>query len=464
MSARDGGERGPVRLLVADDEPSYRHMLSSYFTDLGYEVVVTESATAALNRIGEFDPDLVLSDVQMPGMSGLELLAHLRETSPATDVIIFTGHADVGSAIKAMKAGASDYLVKPLDLAETRSVVERCLAKRRHACATGGGPQAVNLDPAHGLVGEHVSMIEVYKKVGAVSDFDAPVLIRGETGSGKELVAKAIHNASKRSAGPFVGVNCAAIPTELLESELFGHAKGAFTGAVTERRGKFDVAAGGTLFLDEIGDTTLAFQAKLLRVLQEQEFYPVGEDRPRRTDVRVVAATHRSLEQMVEEGGFRQDLLFRLNVVEIRVPPLRERRSDIPLLVRYVVARAAYRAGLPTPAVPKEVLQALTYREWPGNVRELENVITRALVASRGPALTLEDIGAAAGGGEERESGSAQAAGPLSLSDVRSQVERRHVKQVLEDTGGNKSEAARLLRISRPTLNRIIEDHQLAVG
>ncbi len=205
-------------------------------------------------------------------------------------------------------------------------------------------------------------------------------------------------------------------------------------------------------------------QAKLLRVLQEQEFYPVGEDRPRRTDVRVVAATHRSLEQMVEEGGFRQDLLFRLNVVEIRVPPLRERRSDIPLLVRYVVARAAYRAGLPTPAVPKEVLQALTYREWPGNVRELENVITRALVASRGPALTLEDIGAAAGGGEERESGSAQAAGPLSLSDVRSQVERRHVKQVLEDTGGNKSEAARLLRISRPTLNRIIEDHQLAVG
>jgi len=438
-------------------------MLSSYFEGLGYEVMVTESATAALNRISEFRPDLVLSDVQMPGMSGLELLGHLRERSPTTDVIIFTGHADVGGAIKAMQSGATDYLVKPLDLDETRSVVQRCLAKRRHAAAMTSEPEPAAVDTAHGLVGQHVSMIEVYKKVGAVSDFDSPVLVRGETGSGKELVAKAIHNASKRANGPFIGVNCAAIPTELLESELFGHTKGAFTGAVTERRGKFDVAAGGTLFLDEIGDTSLAFQAKLLRVLQEQEFYAVGDDEARKTDVRVVTATHRSLEEMVEEGTFRQDLLFRLNVVEIRVPPLRERRSDIPLLVRHLIARAAKRAGIKAPVVPQEVMHELTYRKWSGNVRELENVITRALVVCRGPALTLEDVGVVEARSEGDAPAEHQTPASLSLSDIRSQAERRHVRQVLEGTGGNKTQAARLLDISRPTLNRIIEDYQLAL-
>ncbi|HSH76677.1 MAG TPA: sigma-54 dependent transcriptional regulator [Longimicrobiales bacterium] len=454
-----------ARLLVAEDEPSIRETLRAHFTELGYEVVVTESATAALNRIDEFEPDLVLSDVEMPGMSGLELLQHLREASPLTDVIIFTGHADVSGAIKAMKAGAADYLVKPLDLDETESAVERCLAKRQSAAATAHGREDARLDAAYGLVGQHPSMIQMYKEIGSVAEFDAPVLIRGETGSGKELVAKAIHNASGRLEGPFIGVNCAAMPSELLESELFGHVKGAFTGALSDRRGKFEMAGGGTLFLDEIGDTSPAFQAKLLRVLQEREFYRVGDDRPKTTDARIIAATHRPLEQMVAKGTFRQDLLFRLKVIVIPVPALKERRTDIPLLVRYLVARAAHKAGKTPPVVPPSVMESLMWREWPGNVRELENVITRALVMSRGPALTLEDVGAptAEGAPDESELGLPAQSHPLSLSDVRAEVERSYVRQVLQDTGGNKSQAARVLQISRPTLNRIIEDHQLAV-
>jgi DNA-binding NtrC family response regulator len=453
----------PARLLIAEDEPSLRETLKAHLTELGHEVMVTESATVALNRIAAFDPDLVLSDVEMPGMSGFDLLAHLRETRPDTDVIIFTGHADVGGAIRAMKGGATDYLIKPLDLDEADGVIERCLAKRRCVTESVESRGAVEMEPAHGLVGRHSSIVQVYKAIGAVSDTDAPVLIHGETGSGKELVAKAIHHVSTRATGPFVGVNCAAVPSELLESELFGHIKGAFTGAVSDRRGKFEMANGGTLFLDEIGDTSVAFQAKLLRVLQEREFYPVGGDRPRTTDARIVTATHRPLQRMVEEGTFRQDLLFRLQVIVIPVPPLRHRRSDIPLLVRYLLARAAEKTGKTPPVVPSEVMQNLIWREWPGNVRELENVITRALVMNRGPALTLQDVGAAEGSPGPEGVAAESEPRSLSLSDVRSSVEREHVQRVLEDTQGNKSQAARVLQISRPTLNRIIDDHQLAV-
>ncbi len=454
----------PARLLLAEDDRSLRETLTAHLTDLGYDVLATESATVALNRITEFDPDLVLSDVEMPGISGFDFLAHLRETRPQTSVIIFTGHADSSGAIRAMKSGATDYLIKPLDLDEAEGVIERCLAKQRSVKDAGvNGGESV-MDPAHGLVGKHSSIVQVYKAIGVVSETEAPVLIQGETGTGKELVAKAIHNASPRSNGPFVGVNCAAVPAELLESELFGHMKGAFTGATAERRGKFEAASGGTLFLDEIGDTSLAFQASLLRVLQEREYYPVGADRPRRTDVRIVTATHRSLQTMVEEGKFRQDLLFRLQVLVIPIPPLRHRRSDIPLLVRYLLAHASGKAGKTPPVVPTDVMENLTWREWPGNVRELENVVTRALVMSRGPSLTLQDVGAlpveSSPGTAERWSVAAES---LSLSDVRSSVEREHVKRVLEEAGGNKSQAARVLQISRPTLNRIIEDHHLVV-
>jgi DNA-binding NtrC family response regulator len=449
--------------MVVDDEDGLRETLAEHLEDLGYVACSHPSASAALSRITQFDPDLVLTDVQMPGMSGFELLSHLRDTRPDTDVVVFTGHADVEGAIRAMKSGASDYLIKPLDLDEMEGVIARCLAKRRSVDGVESTGRAEELDPAHGLVGRHPAMVEVYKAIGAVAATDAAVLVRGETGTGKELVARAIHDASPQGSGPFVGVNCAAVPAELLESELFGHVRGAFTGATGDRKGKFEVAAGGTLFLDEIGDTSLAFQAKLLRVLQEREFYPVGGDLPRRTNARIVAATHRPLRAMVDDGSFRQDLFFRIQVIEIAVPPLRERRSDIPLLVRYLLARAAAGAGVTPPVVPPDVMENLVGRDWPGNVRELENVITRAVVLNRGPALTLRDVGA--------EAENASGTGPrtpdlpreLSLSEIRSSVEREHVQKVLEDAGGNKSRAARMLGISRPTLNRIIRDHQLTV-
>jgi len=451
------------RIMVVDDEDGLRETLAEHLGDLQYAVSAHASASAALSRIEGFDPDLVLTDVQMPGMCGFELLSHLRTVRPETDVVVFTGHADVEGAIKAMKSGASDYLIKPLDLDEMDGVIARCLAKRRSLDGVESSGRALELDPAHGLVGRHPAMVEVYKSIGAVAATDTAVLVRGETGTGKELVARAVHSASPQGDGPFVGVNCAAVPAELLESELFGHVRGAFTGAAGDRKGKFEVAAGGTLFLDEIGDTSLAFQAKLLRVLQEREFYPVGGDQPKRSRARIIAATHRPLQKMVADGSFRQDLFFRIQVIEIPVPPLRERRSDIPLLARYLLARAAAGAGVTPPVVPTEVMDYLTWQDWPGNVRELENVITRAVVLNRGPALTLSDVGAEVGATAHRRLPVPGMPVGLSLSQVRSSVEREHVQKVLHDASGNKSEAARVLGISRPTLNRIIRDHQLTV-
>jgi DNA-binding NtrC family response regulator len=455
----------PARVIVIDDEPALRNTLESHLTEIGYDVLAVESATAALNRVEGFGPDLVLSDVMMPGMSGLELLSHLRRLTPDLEVVLFTGGSNVQNVIDAIQMGASDFLTKPLCLEETEEVIHRCLRrKNRLPDEAEPGPGAPPLETAHGLVGRHPKMINVYKAIGSVARAggDTAVLIRGETGTGKELIARALHETSSRADEPFVAVNCAAVPEALLESELFGHVRGAFTGATMDRRGKFDAAAGGTLFLDEIGDTTPAFQAKLLRVLQEREFYAVGSDKPSRSATTVVAATHRHLQEMVEEGTFREDLYYRLQVLEIDVPPLRERRSDIPLLVRHLVARAASDAGMPPPAIPSGVVDALMERDWPGNVRELENVVRRAVVMSRGGALTLEDIGCS---GERAGKDGVDPSGrsARSLSEIRCSVERHHVQQVIQQTGGNKSEAARMLQISRPTLNRLIRDHQLVV-
>ncbi|MDT8341814.1 MAG: sigma-54 dependent transcriptional regulator [Longimicrobiales bacterium] len=456
------------RLMVVDDDRALRETLRDHLLELGFEVLAAESGSGALNRIADFSPDLVLSDVQMPGMSGFELLGHLREKRPDTDVVIFTGHADVDGAINAIKAGACDYLIKPLDLDEAEEVIQRCLEKRRSARSAGAPAEMSPAAPPHGLVGMHPRMVDVYKAIGGMASSDATVLLQGETGTGKELVARAIHESSSRVRGPFVGVNCAAVPAELLESELFGHVKGAFTGAAADRRGKFEAAAGGTLFLDEIGDTAPEFQAKLLRVLQEREFYPVGGDAPRRADVRVIAATHHALAERVAAGTFRQDLLYRLQVLEIQLPPLRERRSDIPHLVRYLVARAAAAAGITPPVVPPDVMAHLAGREWPGNVRELENVLTRATVLSAGPALTLADVAGCArhpsGVGVAGATPPPSEAGPATLEAVRSSVERDHVRRILDEVGGNKSRAARVLGVSRPTLNRLIRDHQLVAS
>jgi two-component system response regulator AtoC len=449
--------------MLVDDDKHLCLSLGPHLTDMGHEVLVAESAEMALNQFSAFQPDIVFSDVQMPGMDGFELLARLKEARPDLDVVIITGYGGVQGAIDAIRDGASDYLLKPLDLDEIEGVIQRCI--KDQAFRKTSEPAENEPVPAGGLVGRHPSMVAVYKTIGAVSASRAAVLIRGETGTGKELIARTIHQNSSETGNPFIAVNCAAVPETLLESTLFGHVQGAFTGAFSDRRGPFEMVGRGTLFLDEIGDTPLPLQAKLLRVLEEREFYPVGSEEPRRTEARMVAATNRDLEKMVSDGEFREDLLFRLKVIEIRVPPLRERRSDIPLLARHILAKAAEELEREAPGVSTEVMAYLLSQDWPGNVRELENALTRAMVLSRGPSLSLLDVegehwsaSPRLGSGLDRGSRPASDGDDTLQEDSLADVERRHVQRVLALTKGNKSAAARILEVSRPTLNRMIKD------
>ena len=445
----------PHRIMVVDDEPTVRYTFDRYLTRAGHEVAAVETAEEALNRIAAFEPELVITDVRMPGMSGLELLEKLRSTLPEVDVLVMTGFEDMQSAISAIKAGAYDYLVKPLEFDQIDAVVTRCFQDRavrrrmKHLASEAAEPYALNR-----MVGRDPRMIDVYKMIGQLSQTRTPVLIRGETGTGKEVIARAIHFNSPDAAEPFVGINCTALPETLLESELFGHVRGSFTGALGDRKGRFEIAGSGTIFLDEIGDTSLAFQSKLLRVLQEREFHPVGSDTPKRTEARVVAATHRDVEELVKSGLFREDLYFRLKVVEIVVPPLRERRSDIPILADHLLGKIARETHKDVRVIPDDVMQALTEYDWPGNVRELENALTRAVVLARGPAVSVEHlpIGAAAGTRGD----------PLAPeNDSLAALEKAHVRRILTRTGGNKQETARILGISRPRLYRMIEKYRL---
>jgi DNA-binding NtrC family response regulator len=457
--------RGVV--LVVDDDDAIRETLAEHLTDQGYAVSVAESAERALNLLGELDPGLVITDVRMPGMSGIDLTALIKTRSPETHVVVVTAHEDMETAVGAMRAGAYDLLVKPLDLAHLELVIERCfgdraLRRRVRHYADEAAEHALTR-----LVGRDPKMIEVYKLIGAVAPTRTPVLIRGETGTGKEVIARAIHFNSGAAQEPFIAVNCTALSETLLESELFGHVRGAFTGAMQERRGRFELAGSGTLFLDEIGDISAGFQAKLLRVLQEREFEPVGGERTRRTDARVIAATHRPLEERVRAGAFREDLYFRLRVVEIEVPPLRERRADIPLLAEHLLRRIS-REMHKEIHLTEEAVGALLAHGWPGNVRELENALTRAAVLARGRSIAVEQLGVARpargaasadGPGTSRIAGATGAEEP-SLADV----ERSHIVRVLTRTRGNKREACRMLRISRPRLDRLITRYGVSVS
>jgi DNA-binding NtrC family response regulator len=441
-----------------DDDAAIRETISNNLEAWSYTVASAESGTAALAMIHEFDPGLVITDVRMPGMSGLELLASIRRLAPGVDVVVVTAFEDMATAVAAMKAGALEYLVKPLDLDRIEILVERCFKDRsarrraeRHAQLESESGERYAISE---LIGRNPRMIEVYKTVGAVAESRAPVLIRGETGTGKELVARAIHFNSAAASEPFVAVNCTAIPESLLESELFGHVRGAFTGAASDRKGRFELAGSGTVFLDEIGDTTGAFQAKLLRVIQQREFTPVGAERSRRTEARVIAATHRDLEALVASGAFREDLYYRLRVVEIVVPPLRDRLDDLPLLASHILRRAAAEMHHPTRSLASGALERLAAHDWPGNVRELENTLTRALLVTRGSMITADDLPVA----QLRSRAAETASHARADSSLRHAV-RAHVERVLHETEGNKRRAAKLLGISRSRLDRL-----LAVG
>ena len=451
------------RILLVDDDADLRTVFRERLEYSGHEVDEADSAEGALAKVGAFDPALIVTDVRMDGMTGLELLTRVRESMEHVDVIVMTGHDTMTSAVEAMKSGAFDYLVKPVGLKELLAVVDRCLSDQEinRAAMEQREAQGEEADPseldtgARTVVGRDPKMIEIYKMIGVLSRNRATVLIRGDTGTGKEMVARAVHDHSIHSDEPFIAVNCTALTDTLLESELFGHVRGAFTGAVGGKKGYFELAGQGTIFLDEIGDTSPDFQSKLLRVLQEREFYPVGGEQPRRTEARVVAATHQPMEELVAEGGFREDLYFRLRVVEIQVPSLRERKDDIPLLARHLLGRIRRETGATVRSITPEAITALREYAWPGNVRELENALTRAAIVARGPMVGLEHLtlGFQAPQKPSQKGPGRVPEGDLTLDGA---IECQ-IRRVLEKTYGNKTEAASLLGISRSRLTRYVE-------
>lgn len=437
----------PLRLLLVDDDPAIRRSLSETLCEEGHEVRAAQSAEAALAQLADYAPDLVLSDIRMPGDSGVELLQRIKERAPSVDVILMTAYDDMPTVVRAMRQGAFDFLVKPLQLQELQTVLNRALADRRaREQAARAAEDQADAYRLNALVGHDPRMIEVYKVIGQLAASRVTVLIRGETGTGKEMVARAIHYNSPDSEQPFIPVNCSALPENLLESELFGHVRGAFTGAVGDRRGRFALAGRGTIFLDEIGDTTPEFQSKLLRVLEDGECYPVGAERPERTEARVIAATHRNLEQIAADGTFREDLYYRLRVVEVALPPLRERLADLLLLTQHFIHKASQKLHRPEPTITDEARNALLQHDWPGNVRELENCLTRAMVLATGNVIRPEHLGL-------RTEATEASVGLPTLE----QLTTAHVQRVLAATAGNKTKAAEILGISKPKLYRMLE-------
>jgi two-component system, NtrC family, response regulator AtoC len=384
----------PRSVLVVDDEPDIRALLTDLLTDEGYTVRTADSAATATAEITKELPDLVMMDVQLPDQDGIALLKTLKREHSELEVIVMTAFGGSSTAIKAMEHGAYDYVTKPFEIDDLLATLKRVFehADMSHEVSALRLELGKTAAQRERIVGSSKPMLEVFKLIGKVASADATVLITGESGTGKELVAEALHRASKRNPHPLVKVSCAALPESLLETELFGHEKGSFTGAMTMRKGRFETANKGTIFLDEIGEMTLGTQTKLLRILQEREFERIGSNTPIKIDIRVIAATNRNLSQEVEGGKFREDLYYRLNVIHIHMPPLRERKDDIPLLVEHFLNKFRHAAGAIPTAVTEEALAKLVDYDWPGNVRELENAIERAVVLSRGNPITVDHL------------------------------------------------------------------------
>ncbi|MFH1419936.1 MAG: sigma-54 dependent transcriptional regulator [Planctomycetota bacterium] len=438
------------RILVVDDAPDTLELIQRNLAGAGYQVFTAPGAAEAIRILDSTSIDLVITDLKMPQISGLDLARHVRENLKKTEVMIITGYPTIQDAVTVVKLGAQDYLTKPFTDEELLSAVRRVLDVlnvRRNA--ENGADQSPPALP--GLIGESRAMWKVSQVIGKVASAQATVLISGESGTGKELAARAIHYSSPRASAPFVPVNCGSIPEGLLESELFGHVKGAFTGAGESRAGFFQTADGGTIFLDEIGDTSLSMQAKLLRVLQNGEINMVGSARPRNVDVWVLAATNKDLRTLVKNGTFREDLFFRLNVIRILMPPLREREDDVLLLASHFAAKFAEELGRPAPRFSDQALQVLRNYSWPGNVRELENLIRRLVVMTDGEVLEIPDLPSMMRFSVAREVG---------LDRTLAEVEAEHIRNVLASVGGNKTRAAEVLGIDRKTLREKLKLHE----
>ncbi len=457
-----------TRILVVDDERAIRQILVVLLRDQGYQVAEAESGEAALALQPSFQPALVLLDLSLPGIDGLETLRRLRALDPNVDCVIMTAHGSIRSAVEAMKTGALNYLTKPFDNEELLLVLGRAVEMRRLSAEV----EALRTELAtrygfHEIIGISRAMQEVFRVMSRVATVDATLLVLGESGTGKELVARAVHRRGKRAAGPFVAVNCSAIPVGLFEAELFGHEKGAFTDAREARPGRFELAEGGTLFLDEVGDLPLEGQAKLLRALQEREVTRLGARRPTPVDVRVIAATHRDLEERVRAGTFRQDLFWRLAVVTLELPPLRRRREDVPLLVDHLLDRFNRELGLAIRGLAPGARRLLAEYDWPGNVRELENTLCRAMVLCEGDSLAEADLPPRIRG-ELPEAAARSDLNPMRLADAIAEatgrLERMMILARLAEHGGNRSAAAESLGISRKTLFNKMRQHQLSWG
>jgi two-component system nitrogen regulation response regulator NtrX len=445
-----------ARILIVDDEQSIRSSLSKLLEYQGYETLQAEDGFEALTLLEDRSPDLVLLDIKMPRMDGLEVLQKIRDNQEDLAVVMISAHGTIETAVEATRLGAFDFLEKPWDQERLLVIIRNALKQRQ---LLRENRELERTHPGRDeMVGKSVAMQEIRDTIARVAETDARILIMGENGTGKELVARAVHQQSRRALQPFVEVNCAAIPEELIESELFGHVKGSFTGAIANRLGKFEQADGGTLFLDEIGDMSLAAQAKVLRVLQEGQLEKVGGNETRRVDVRVIAATNKDLLQEAEEGRFREDLYYRLNVVPIRVPPLRHRREDIPLLIDYFLERVSESLGKPVKTMSPQALEKLTSYSWPGNVRELRNSIERMVILSRGETIELSEVHLEAGG-------SRRPPDDLLAHDTfqafKDEAEKRYLMAKLAENDGNVSRTARALEMQRSNLYKKIEKYGL---
>jgi two-component system response regulator AtoC len=482
-------------VLVVDDEPEIRSLLSDLLGEEGYEVRTATTGAEAIEAVGKDLPDLVMMDVKLPDQDGIAVLKHLKREHSELEVIVMTAFGGSSTAIKAMEHGAYDYVTKPFEIDDLLATLKRVFehADMSQEVSTLRLELGKSAAERERIVGASKPMLEVFKLIGKVAPSEATVLVTGESGTGKELIAEALHRASKRNPHPLVKVSCAALPETLLETELFGHEKGSFTGAMTMRKGRFETANKGTIFLDEIGEMTLGTQTKLLRILQEREFERIGSNTPIKIDIRVIAATNRNLAEEVQKGKFREDLYYRLNVIHIHMPPLRERKDDIPLLVEHFLVKFRHAPGAIPTSISEDALQRLMEYDWPGNVRELENAIERAVVLSRGNPITvdqlpfgdqreardrsrlaerrsrleadevaLENDEAAAAAAEAADAGNgAGGTNGGSFKDRVAELEKQLIKEALDRAGGNRTKAAEELGIYRRLLYAKIKEYGL---
>jgi DNA-binding NtrC family response regulator len=477
-----------AKILVADDEQNLRRVLVALLRREGHEVVQAASGLEAIERLA--DVDVVITDLRMPGADGMEVLRNASKSFPHTPVIMITAYGSVGQAVEAIKAGAFDYIEKPFEQEAIRLIVDKAIGQ---ATANKLAPQPTLYPPSSetttgrfGIVGQSVEMQSIFAVIEKVADTPSTVLITGESGTGKELVAKALHEQSSRKNQPFIKINCAAIPKTLMESELFGYDKGAFTGATSSKPGRFELADEGTLFLDEIGEIPVEMQVKLLRAIQESEFERVGGLKTIKVDVRLITATNRDLEQEIQRGNFREDLFYRLNVVPLQIPPLRRRQGDIPLLVTHIIKKFNERLKKSITGIADDALAALENHNWPGNIRELENVLERTILFTKGdrieradlqlantpePAMVPRTITNESGGlplvsdegFEDDGDGATETSGSLkdAVRAETARVERELIVKALDETGGNVTQAARLLKISRKSLQMKMKEFGL---